>query len=81
MYCSSLALKQITALKKLATFARNPTLIDLRQEGLRKKCLELWHLPDKSKSYIQNIPIEELIHSVIEKPGIILPVQILSTIL
>lgn len=72
--CSSLTLKQITALKKLATFSRNPTLIDPRQEELRKKCLELWQLPDKTKSYVKNIPIEELINSVIDRPGILLSV-------
>lgn len=69
MFCFSLALRQITGLKKIATFCRNPTLFESRQEEFRKKCLELWQIPDKPRSFIQNIPIEEFLHSLIDKPG------------
>lgn len=41
--------RQIIGLEKLATFCRNPQLIDVRQDELREKCLDYWHIPDKVK--------------------------------
>ncbi|XP_057661537.1 cap-specific mRNA (nucleoside-2'-O-)-methyltransferase 1 isoform X4 [Diorhabda carinulata] len=67
----NLALKQTVALRKLATFCRNPTLIEFRQDELRKKCLELWKIPDKPKTTPSPISAHELINSTIEKIEII----------
>lgn len=55
----------------MATFCRNPSLTDPRQEELRKKCLELWQIPDKDKKSIQHISVEDLLNSVIKRTGII----------
>lgn len=38
---------QIIGLKKIAAFCKNPNLKETRQIEFRKKCLELWNLPDK----------------------------------
>lgn len=67
----NLALKQTVALKKLATFCRNPTLIEVRQDELRKKCLEFWKIPDKQKTALSPISANELMNSVMEKTEIL----------
>uniref|UniRef100_A0A034WHJ6 Cap-specific mRNA (nucleoside-2'-O-)-methyltransferase 1 n=1 Tax=Bactrocera dorsalis TaxID=27457 RepID=A0A034WHJ6_BACDO len=38
---------QIIGLKKIAAYCRNTQLKEIRQSEIRKRCLELWGLPDK----------------------------------
>ncbi|GAB6022154.1 FtsJ methyltransferase domain-containing protein 2, variant 2 [Chamberlinius hualienensis] len=47
---NELAQIQIRNLKKIHTFYSNPSLHEHRQSDLRKKCLELWQIPDKVRS-------------------------------
>lgn len=69
---NSLAIKQTVGLKKLATFCRNPTLVESRQEELKKKCLEFWQIPDRQKTPLPQLSAIELVNTVMDKPEIIL---------
>ncbi|KAJ8927721.1 hypothetical protein NQ314_019782, partial [Rhamnusium bicolor] len=46
---NSLGKRQIIGLQKLAAFCRNASLIDARQEELRRQCLKFWQIPDNAR--------------------------------
>lgn len=65
----------------MAAFCRNPTLIETRQEELRKQCLKLWQIPDKPKEAIQQIPIKDLLSTVIDRPGTLITVILIYLVI
>ncbi|XP_022920203.2 cap-specific mRNA (nucleoside-2'-O-)-methyltransferase 1 [Onthophagus taurus] len=65
-------LKQSVALKKLALFGRNPSLIDPRQEKIRDKCLEFWRIPNKPRIPDSKLNIEDFIQNTLSKPEFML---------
>ncbi|XP_072399860.1 cap-specific mRNA (nucleoside-2'-O-)-methyltransferase 1 isoform X1 [Diabrotica undecimpunctata] len=69
---NTLAVRQTTGLKKLAAFCQNPTLVECRQEEYRRKCLEFWNLPDKSKTALPQLSALQLVNLVLDKPEILL---------
>lgn len=50
---------QIIGLKKIAAFCRNTQLKESRQSEYRRKCLELWALPDKLRQAPENKSTEK----------------------
>ncbi|KAJ3634761.1 hypothetical protein MTP99_007706 [Tenebrio molitor] len=52
---------QTINLQKLATFCRNPLLMDYRQDELRQSCLKYWQIPDMPKVPISRYSIENLL--------------------
>ncbi|KAL1516535.1 hypothetical protein ABEB36_000442 [Hypothenemus hampei] len=57
---NSIARRQTIALEKLAKFCRNPSLIDERQEYLRKACLDYWKIPDFRRKSGDSYNVENL---------------------
>ena len=41
---------QVIALQKLQTFAQNSELYEGRQADIREKCLEMWRIPDETRT-------------------------------
>ncbi|CAH1979734.1 unnamed protein product [Acanthoscelides obtectus] len=64
--------RQIVGLQKLAAFCRNPTLVDTRQEELRKECLEYWQIPDKPRCALPSLSIDDVLNAIIDRPEILL---------
>uniref|UniRef100_A0A1B0G4D2 Cap-specific mRNA (nucleoside-2'-O-)-methyltransferase 1 n=1 Tax=Glossina morsitans morsitans TaxID=37546 RepID=A0A1B0G4D2_GLOMM len=52
---------QIIGLKKIIAFCRNPRLREGRQSDFRKRCLELWNLPDKLRQAPENKPVDKFL--------------------
>nr|CAH7758069.1 unnamed protein product [Callosobruchus chinensis] len=69
---NSLGERQIVGLQKLAAFCRNPTLIDMRQDQLRKECLKYWQIPDKPRSPLPSLSIDDVLNFIVDKPEILL---------
>ncbi|VEN43647.1 unnamed protein product [Callosobruchus maculatus] len=69
---NSLGERQIVGLQKLAAFCRDPTLIDVRQEQLRKECLKYWQIPDKPRSPLPSLSIDDVLNFIVDKPEILL---------
>ncbi|CAG9855807.1 unnamed protein product [Phyllotreta striolata] len=63
---------QTFSLRKLATFCRNPTLVECRQSQLRKECLEFWKIPDKKRIPIPHLNPSELVNTIFDKLDIML---------
>ncbi|XP_065364192.1 cap-specific mRNA (nucleoside-2'-O-)-methyltransferase 1 [Calliphora vicina] len=52
---------QIIGLKKITAYCNNPQLKETRQSEFRKKCLELWGLPDKLRQAPESKSIEKFL--------------------
>ncbi|XP_037807846.1 cap-specific mRNA (nucleoside-2'-O-)-methyltransferase 1 isoform X1 [Lucilia sericata] len=52
---------QIIGLKKISAYCNNPLLKETRQTEFRKKCLELWRLPDKLRQAPENKSVEKFL--------------------
>lgn len=68
---TSLGKKQIIALQKLAQFARNPTLLDTRQEDIRRKCLEFWKIPDEKRKIAETCKVEQVLNKIELAPEVL----------
>jgi cap1 methyltransferase len=62
---------QTINLQKLATFCRNPLLMDYRQDELRQSCLKYWQIPDMPKVPISRYSIENLLTETVSNRGYI----------
>ncbi|KAG5882165.1 hypothetical protein JTB14_002889 [Gonioctena quinquepunctata] len=69
-----LATRQIVGLEKLAAFCHNPNLVEARQGLFRKECLKFWNIPDKPKSFVTEMKVQDFLDSTSLKPEI-LPLQ------
>jgi hypothetical protein len=70
MFCR-IAKYQTINLQKLATFCRNPLLMDYRQDELRQSCLKYWQIPDMPKVPISRYSIENLLTETVSNRGYI----------
>lgn len=49
-FSSSIGYRQIVSLRKIQVYCQDTQLIETRQAALRSECLELWQLPDKTRT-------------------------------
>ncbi|KAJ8919707.1 hypothetical protein NQ315_006235 [Exocentrus adspersus] len=68
---NKLGTRQVVGLQKLAAFCRDPSLVEFRQEELRKKCLKFWRIPDLGKVPQVQLTAEELSSLLLDKPEIL----------
>uniref|UniRef100_A0A1I8MRU7 Cap-specific mRNA (nucleoside-2'-O-)-methyltransferase 1 n=1 Tax=Musca domestica TaxID=7370 RepID=A0A1I8MRU7_MUSDO len=52
---------QILGLRKITAFCNNTQLKEMRQSECRRKCLDLWNLPDKLRQAPENKSIEKFV--------------------
>lgn len=52
---------QIVGLNKISAFCKNPQLKEVRQSDFRRKCLDLWNLPDKLRQAPENKSVEKFL--------------------
>ncbi|XP_013115503.2 cap-specific mRNA (nucleoside-2'-O-)-methyltransferase 1 [Stomoxys calcitrans] len=57
----SIGQNQIIGLRKITAFCNNPQLKEIRQSECRRKCLDLWNLPDKLRQAPENKSIEQFL--------------------
>ncbi|XP_018567759.1 cap-specific mRNA (nucleoside-2'-O-)-methyltransferase 1 isoform X2 [Anoplophora glabripennis] len=67
---NSLGQRQTYGLEKLAAFCRNTSLVETRQEELRKKCLEFWDIPNLSKIPRPQLTADQLLNLSVDKPEV-----------
>lgn len=71
-YPSSIGYRQIISLRKIQMYCQDTQLIEPRQAELRSQCLELWQLPDRTRTAPQRseakVKFMELLNG--ENPGI-----------
>ncbi|KOC65112.1 Cap-specific mRNA (nucleoside-2'-O-)-methyltransferase 1 [Habropoda laboriosa] len=56
---NSLGKRQIIALRKLAAFYEDSTLVEVKQAKMRKECLKYWEIPDQSRTMPRHMPPHE----------------------
>lgn len=56
---NSLGKKQVIALRKLAAFYEDTTLVEKQQATMRKECLKYWDVPDQSRTMPRHISPQE----------------------
>ncbi|XP_004536753.1 cap-specific mRNA (nucleoside-2'-O-)-methyltransferase 1 isoform X1 [Ceratitis capitata] len=56
---------QIVGLKKIAAYCRNTQLKETKQSEIRKRCLELWGLPDKLRQAPESKTPEKLLEEIL----------------
>lgn len=61
----SIGRNQIIGLQKITAFCNNPQLKETRQSEFRKKCLDLWNLPDKLRQAPENKSIEKFVEELL----------------
>ncbi|XP_061395406.1 cap-specific mRNA (nucleoside-2'-O-)-methyltransferase 1 [Musca vetustissima] len=57
----SIGKNQILGLKKITAFCNNTQLKEIRQSECRRKCLDLWKLPDKLRQAPENKSVEKFV--------------------
>lgn len=58
---NSIGRNQIVGLKKITAYCNNPQLKETKQSEVRRKCLELWGLPDKLRQAPENKTVEKFL--------------------
>lgn len=62
----SIGRNQIIGLRKITAYCNNTQLKEVRQSEIRKKCLELWDLPDKLRQAPENKSVEKFLEEFLQ---------------
>ncbi|XP_033334094.2 cap methyltransferase 1 [Megalopta genalis] len=66
---NELGRKQITALRKIAAFCEDTTLVEPEQVTMRRDCLKYWEIPDKSRTMPIRMKPQEKLRSLLGDPS------------